>query len=212
MTHFLESYGYVAVFVLTVIEAACIPIPSEVTLGLGGALASAAFVSGSKAHPVHLNLVLVIVVAVCGELVGSLLAYLVGRTGGRAFVDNYGKYFLVTHADLDKAEAWFARRGEPVVLFGRVIPVVRAFISLPAGLAEMNLTRFVVYTVVGVAAWVSIICSIGYELGGSYTSLTKGFNCARYVIAIGVVGAVALWAVHRYRAIKAQQAAGGSTG
>jgi len=198
LNHFLESYGYFAIFFLTVLEAACIPIPSEVTLGLGGAMATGAIV-GSK-H--HLDLGVVIAVAIAGEMVGSLIAYTVGRTGGRAIVDRYGRYILLTHKDLDRAEAWFAKRGEPVVLFGRVIPIVRCFISLAAGLAEMQLTRFVVYTLIGVAAWVSILCSIGYAAGSSWESMTKGFGYAGYVVAAGIVVVLVLWAVHRYRHIK----------
>jgi membrane protein DedA with SNARE-associated domain len=204
MTRFLLDYGYMAVFFLTVVEAACIPIPSEVTLGLGGALASGALLPGSK---VHLNLGLVMLVAVAGELTGSLLAYTVGRTGGRALVDRYGKYVLLTHKDLDRAEAWFDRRGEPIVLFGRVIPLVRCFISLAAGLAEMNLTKFVIFTTIGCAAWVAVLCSIGYALGDSYASVTKGFGYAGYVIAAGIVVVLGLWAVHRFRAIKAHEQA-----
>jgi membrane protein DedA with SNARE-associated domain len=197
------NWSYLAIFFFTVLESACVPIPSEVTLGLGGALASGAVISGSHAH---LNLGVVILVAIAGSLVGSMLAYVVGRTGGRALVDRFGKYVLLTHADLDRSEAWFARRGEPVVLFGRVIPVIRTFISLPAGMAEMNVTKFLVFTTIGVTAWVSLLCSIGYALGDSYASVTKGFGYAGYVVAAAIVVALALWAVHRYRAIKAQGA------
>ena len=118
MTHFISQWGYVAIFVLTVAEAACIPIPSELTLGLGGALASGR-VSGKS-----LELVFVILIGVAGELVGSSIAYVVGRTGGRALVDRFGKYVLLSHRDLDRAEAWFARRGPSAVLVGRVVPVV----------------------------------------------------------------------------------------
>ena len=203
MTKFLLDYGYLAIFFLTVLEAACIPIPSEVTLGLGGALASGALLPGSK---VQLNLGVVILVAIAGELLGSLIAYTIGRTGGRTLVDRFGKYILLTHADLDRAEAWFDRRGEPFVLFGRMISVVRCFISLTAGLAEMNITKFMVFTTIGVAAWVSVLCSIGYAVGGSYESVTKGFGYAGYIVAAGIVGVLALWAVHRYRSIKAHEA------
>ncbi|HXX89279.1 MAG TPA: DedA family protein [Acidimicrobiales bacterium] len=199
MTNLLLHYGYAAIFVLTVLEAACIPIPSELTLGLGGALASGALLPGSK---VHLNLGVVILIAIVGELIGSMLAYLVGRTGGRALVDRYGKYILVSHKDLDRAEAWFNRRGEPVVLFGRVIPIVRCFISLAAGLAEMNVARFLLFTTIGVGVWVSLLASIGYAVGGSYESVTKGFGYAGYVIAAGAVVVLAAFIVHRYRAVK----------
>src|SRR3974390_2684913 len=103
MTRFLLDYGYLAIFLLTVGEASAIPIPSELTLGLGGALASGALLPGSK---VHLNLGVVLAVALVGEMLGSMFAYVVGRTGGRALVDRYGKYVLLTHGDLDRAQAW----------------------------------------------------------------------------------------------------------
>ena len=113
MQQLLATWGYLAVFLLTVLESACIPIPSEVTLGLGGALASGAVIRGAQGH---LDLGLVIVVGIAGSVCGSLLAYVVGRTGGRTLVDRYGRYVLLSHSDLDKAETWFSRRGEWMVL------------------------------------------------------------------------------------------------
>jgi membrane protein DedA with SNARE-associated domain len=198
LNNFLLSYGYLAIFFLTVLEAACIPIPSEITLGLGGAMASGAI--GASKH--HLDLGIVIAVAIAGEMVGSLIAYTVGRTGGRAIVDRYGRYVLLTHKDLDRAEAWFAKRGEPVVLFGRVVPVVRCFISLAAGLAEMQITKFVIYSLIGISVWVTVLCSIGYAAGSSWESVTKGFGYAGYVAVAAVVVLLVIWGVHRYRHIK----------
>lgn len=202
MNQFLQNWGYLAIFVLTVLESACVPIPSEVTLGLGGALASGAVVSGLHGD---LNLGLVIVVGTLGSVVGSLLAYWVGRTGGRAFVDRFGRFVLLTQRDLDRAEAWFARRGEWAVLVGRVLPVVRTFISLPAGMAEMNLTRFVVFTTIGVAAWVSLLSTIGYVAGASWDSVTKGFSTASYVVAAAAVVSAGVFAVLRIRALRAER-------
>ena len=201
MTHFISTYGYLAVFLLTVVEAACIPIPSELTLGLAGALASGAV------DPHHkLNLVLVIVIGVLGELIGSFIAYVVGRTGGRAFVDRFGKYLLLTHKDLDRAEAWFERRGDSAVLIGRVVPVVRTFISFPAGVAEMPVVAFGVFTAIGVTVWIGVLAGIGYALGSSYHSMVKAFGDASYVVAALVVVALAFTIVHRVRAVRAEQA------
>jgi membrane protein DedA with SNARE-associated domain len=203
--HFISSWGYVAIFLFTVAEAACIPIPSEITLGLGGALASGATLSGGiEHHP--LNLALVIVVGVAGELVGSFASYAVGRTGGRALVDRFGKYLLLTHKDLDRAEAWFKRRGDPAVLIGRVVPVVRTFISFPAGVAEMSLVPFGLFTAVGVTVWVSALASAGYALGSKWHSLVKGFGDASYVAAALAVLAVAAVLVHRLRVVRAERA------
>ncbi len=207
MEHFIISHSYLAIFVLTVAEAACIPVPSEITLGLGGALASGYSPSG---HVVvhHPKLALVILVGIAGELVGSYAAYVVGRTGGRAAVDRFGKYLLLSHRDLDRAEAWFARRGEPTVLIGRVIPLVRAFVSLPAGVAEMNPVRFGAFTVVGVAVWVAGLASIGYALGSSWHSMVRGFGAAGYVAAAAVAVVLVLGLVHRIRAVREAAAAG----
>ncbi len=201
MEHFITSWGYLAIFVLTVAEAACIPVPSEITLGLGGALASGYTLQGTvEHHPLHLPYV--ILVGICGELVGSFLAYGVGRTGGRAIVDRFGKYLLLSHRDLDRAEAWFARRGEPTVLVGRVIPVVRAFISLPAGVAEMDPLRFGAYTVIGVAVWVAGLASLGYGLGSRWHTMVKGFGDVGYVAAGIAVVVLALGFVHRVRLVR----------
>jgi membrane protein DedA with SNARE-associated domain len=201
VTQFILAHSYLAIFLLTVAEAACIPIPSELTLGLAGALASGAI------YPHHkLTLILVIVIGVAGELVGSFIAYVVGRTGGRAFVDRFGKYVLLTHRDLDRAEAWFARRGPSAVLFGRVVPVVRTFISFPAGVAEMPVVAFGVFTAIGVTVWIGVLAGIGYALGSSYHSMVKAFGDASYVVAALVVVALALTIVHRFRAMRAEQA------
>ncbi len=206
MQHFLETWGYLAVFVLTVLESACVPIPSEVTLGMGGALASGAVIGGTRGD---LTLGLVIVVGIAGSIVGSLIAYVVGRTGGRALVDRYGKYVLLSHADLDTAEAWFARRGEWMVLYGRVLPFVRTFISLPAGMAEMSVTKFTVLTAAGVAVWVTLLSGIGYALGDSWNSMVAAFGYAGYVVGGAVVVLIVGFLVHRYRAGASERRPGG---
>ena len=133
MEHFLETWGYLAVFILSFISSMGLPVGAEVAIIYGGVLASGQIAN----EPHHLNLVAVIVVATLAEVLGSLVGYLIGYFGGRPLVDRVGKYVLLTHKDLDRAEAWFARRGEPVVLFGRFIPLLRSFVSLAAGLGEM---------------------------------------------------------------------------
>jgi len=198
----LETWGYLAIFVLTVLESACVPIPSEVTLGLGGALASGAVIGGTEGH---LNLALVIIIGIIGSVAGSLLAYVVGRTGGRAFIDRYGKYVLLAHADLEKAESWFSRRGEWMVLYGRVIPVIRTFISLPAGIAEMNLAKFMTLTSIGVTIWVTVLTCVGYGLGSSWNSMVGAFGIAGYVAAGAVAMLIAGFLIHRYRWIRSER-------
>ena len=108
-------------------------------------------------------------VATLAEVLGSLAGYLIGYFGGRPLVDRVGKYVLLTHKDLDRAEAWFARRGEPFVLFGRFIPLLRSFVSFAAGLGEMAMAKFLVFTVIGCAVWCTALISLGYSLGSSYS-------------------------------------------
>ncbi len=199
--HFLIQNGYVAIFFLAILESACIPIPSEVTFAIAGALCSTAFVS--TFHETHvLNLGVVIVLGVVGSVIGSYIAYIVGRTGGRAFVDRWGKYVLLSHADLDKSESWFKKRGGLTVLLGRVIPVVRTFISFPAGMAEMNPASFGIFTTIGVTAWVSLLTVLGYNFGGQYQKWTKGISWAGYLIVIAVIMVIGVFIWHRYQAVK----------
>lgn len=201
MEHFLETWGYLAIFVLSFISTMALPVGSEVAIIYGGVLAS-----GQIAHePHHLDLALVIVVALVGELLGSLAGYLIGSLGGRPLVDRFGRYVLLTHRDLDRAEAWFARRGDPFVLFGRFIPLLRSFVSFAAGLGEMALAKFVLFTAIGCAVWCTALASLGYSLGASYNHVLKGFSYAGYVLAALAVVAVAVVFAHRVRAVRLER-------
>jgi membrane protein DedA with SNARE-associated domain len=191
----------VAVFGLTFISSMGLPVGSELAVIYGGVLAS-----GQIPHePHHLNLVIVIVLAALGEVLGSSAGYAIGFFGGRPLVDRFGKYVLLTHKDLDRAEAWFERRGEPLVLFGRFIPLLRSFVSFAAGLGEMAVGKFVAFTVIGCAIWCTALASTGYALGSSYNHVLKGFNDAGYVLAaLAVIAVVGLF-VHRFRQVRAEQ-------
>jgi membrane protein DedA with SNARE-associated domain len=203
MEHFLETWGYVAVFGLSFISAMGLPVGAELAVIYGGVLAS-----GQIAHePHHLNLVVVIVSATLGEVLGSLAGYLIGYYGGRPLVDRFGRYVLLTHRDLDRAEAWFARRGEPLVLFGRFIPLLRSFVSLAAGLGEMAVGKFVAYTVIGCVIWCTALSSLGFALGSSYNHVLKGFSDAGYALAALAVMAVVVLFVHRLRVVRGERRA-----
>ena len=203
MEHFLETWGYLAVFVLSFISAMGLPVGAELALIFGGVLASSA---GAEAnHVSQLSLALVIVLAILGEVLGSLAGYAIGRYGGRPLVDKFGKYLLLTHRDLDRADSWFARRGEPVVLFGRFIPLLRSFVSFAAGLGEMALGKFSVFTVIGCAVWCTALCSLGYSLGSSYNHVLKAFSYAGYVLGVLAVIAVAVVFWHRLREYRKQR-------
>lgn len=203
MTHFLESAGYAAVFILSFISSMGLPVGSELAIIGGGAFAS------GKVHGVApLNLPVVIILATLGEVLGSGVGYAIGRYGGRPLVDRFGKYVLLTHKDLDRAEAWFARRGEPVVFFGRFIPLLRSFVSFAAGLGEMAIGKFFLYTVIACAIWCTALASLGYSLGSTYDHVVKAFSYAGFVIVALAVVAVAVVFWHRWRSYKAEQVQG----
>ena len=201
MQSFVTNYGYAAIFILAMLESMCIPVPSEIIFIFGGASCTVAV---AHLHPLGLGWV--IVIGVLGELTGAIIAYTVGRTLGRTIVDRWGKWILLTHKDLDKAEAWFAKYGPYSIVVGRVIPIIRSVISVPAGLAEMNPVRFVALTAVGSAIWVSVLSALGYAAGQNWQKYNKFFHTVQYpVIAIAVlVLAFGFW--HRWQSVKKQNA------
>jgi membrane protein DedA with SNARE-associated domain len=209
MTNFLLAHTYLAVFGLSLISSLGIPVGAELAIIGGGALASGqVLMSGSGHHYFHLSLAAVILLATAGEVIGSLAGYLIGMYGGRPLVDKAGKYVLLTHKDLDRAEQWFARRGEPLVFFGRFVPLLRSFVSLAAGLGEMALGKFLAFTVVGVAIWCTVLTLVGKSLGGTYQHVVHNFSDAGYIIAALAVLAVAFLLYHRIRAVRAERQAG----
>ena len=212
LTNFLFHYSYFAIFALSFISSMGIPVGSELAIIGGGALASGdvhKLLSDGQQNPhefFHLSLVVVILLALLGEVLGSTVGYLIGAKGGRLAVDKWGKYLLLTHKDLDRAEAWFDRRGEPVVLFGRFIPLLRSFISLVAGLAEMALAKFLIFTVIGCAVWCTGLSLLGYSLGSTYDHVQKSFSYATYVLLVLAVLAVAFLIWHRFRTLREERA------
>jgi membrane protein DedA with SNARE-associated domain len=208
MEHFLESWGYLAIFVLSFISAMGIPVGAEIAIIYGGVLASGQ-VPG-EGHP--LNIVAVILVATAAELAGSLAGYLIGSFGGRPLVDRVGKFVLLSHRDLDRAEEWFARRGEPLVFFGRFIPLLRSFVSFAAGLGEMALPKFVAFTFLGCAMWCAALTSLGYSLGSTYHHVLKDFTDAGYAFAAIAVIVVIAALLHRLRVIRSERTAAGTGG
>jgi membrane protein DedA with SNARE-associated domain len=182
--HFITSYGILAVFVLMLAESACIPVPSELIMLLGGALAAGA-VAG--AHP---NLALIIVAGVLGNVAGSYVAWAAGRYWGQAAVRRWGPRVGIREHDIDRATGWFGRHGPAAVFFGRLVPVVRTFISLPAGFAAMPAARFGVYTTLGCIPWTAGLGIAGYYLGSNWQSVANAFHGPTYLIAAVVVVAV----------------------
>jgi membrane protein DedA with SNARE-associated domain len=197
-TAFVKSAGYTAIFILSVLQSCCVPTSSELTLGFAGVQASQ--------H--HLNLVAVILVGAVGETVGAFIAYFIGRYGGRAFVDRYGRYVLLSHHDLDRAEAWYQRNGNWGVLVSRLIPVIRNFVAIPAGVAEVPLVRFGILTFIGSLIWDGAMAGIGYGVGGQWEKVMHGVSYAGYIIAVLALAAIVFVIWHRYRSYKAATAQG----
>jgi membrane protein DedA with SNARE-associated domain len=195
--HIITSYGYLAVFLLMLAESACIPIPSELIMPLGGAMAAGA-VAGT--HP---SLTGIILAGVAGNVAGSYVAWGIGRYGGHAAARRRGGRARLREHDIDRATAWFDRYGPTAVLLGRMVPVVRTFISLPAGFAGMPALRFGVFTTIGCVPWITGLALAGYALGSNWQSVTNGFHGPTYVvaaiIAVVLVVAVALRFRRRHR-------------
>jgi membrane protein DedA with SNARE-associated domain len=191
LQHFIATYGYAAIFLLMLAESACIPIPSELIMTFGGALAAGA-VPGSK-----LNLAGVIIAGTAGNVVGSYVAWGVGRYGGQPALRRWGRRLRITDHDLDRATRWFDRYGPRAVLIGRLLPVVRTFISLPAGIAGMKPIRFGIYTTIGCIPWTAALAWAGYAVGANWHSIVNGFHGPTYIVAALVVIALAI-GVWRY--------------
>lgn len=191
MQHFIASYGYAAIFLLMLLESACIPVPSELIMTFGGALAAGA-VPGTG-----LNLAGVIIAGVAGNVAGSYVAWAVGRYGGQTALRRWGRRLRVRDHELERAGQWFDRYGPRAVLIGRLLPVVRTFISLPAGLAGMDPVRFGIYTTLGCIPWTAALACAGYVVGANWHSIVDAFRGPTYVIAALMVIALAV-AAWRY--------------
>jgi membrane protein DedA with SNARE-associated domain len=202
MQGFLQSWGYVAIIVFGVLQAACIPISSELTFLLGGALASAGF---SATH--HLNLALVIILGTVAELAGSYISYFVGRIGGHPLVRRWGRYVLITEHDVARAERFLVGRGVWALPVARMLPLVRAFASLVSGIVDVPPVRFGVLNLIGTLIYVSALSSIGYSLGHEYGRVSHDLSNISYVIVVLVVVAIAGFVLIRLRQFRKEKEA-----
>lgn len=184
MQTFITHYGYAAILVLMLAESACIPIPSEVTMMLGGALAAGA-VAGAQ-----LNLAAVVAAGVAGNVVGSYLAWAVGRYAGDVAWRRLGRYVGLRDRDIDTAQRWFDRHGAAAVFIARLLPAVRTFISLPAGFARMRPVRFGLYTTAGCIPWTLGLAVAGYQVGANWRAIADAFHGPTLLIAAIVAAAV----------------------
>jgi len=159
----MSATGYFGVFFMMVLESMIFPIPSELVMPFAGFLA----VQGD------LNFLLVCIFATLGSLVGSSLSYFIGKYGGNKIVLKYGRYILVDEDDLIKTENWFRKKGEKTIFIGRLIPVVRHLISIPAGIGRMNFKKFCLYTAAGAMIWNSFLAYLGYALGKNWDKVRQ---------------------------------------
>ncbi len=206
ITEYLGRYGYEAVFVLMVLESACIPIPSEVTMLFGGAAANATFAATLPGEPAHLNFIAIGLVGAVANVVGSWIAYWIGLRGGRPLIERWGRYVFLRPHELDRAEAWFADHGEAAVFVSRLLPVIRTFISVPAGVAKMPFGKFTIYTFLGVIPWTYGLTYIGVLVGDNWRTVLEYFDLPTLVIGAIVVGAAAYWYIRRRRRLASEGA------
>jgi membrane protein DedA with SNARE-associated domain len=195
-SHLVRTGGLPMIFVLMAVGSACIPVPSEVVMLFAGF--AVADKTGSGAHH-HLTMTGVVLAGLIGTMVGSWVAYAVGRGGRLELLERHGGKIHMGPAQIARADKWFRRYGQRIVLFGRLVPLIRAFVSLPAGVARMPVGRFTVLTLIGSLPWVLGLALVGHAVGGDWTSVRKGFEYVDYVLIALIVLAVGYLIVRRRR-------------
>ena len=185
----IGNLGYWGVFIGMTLESACIPIPSEIIMPF----------SGFVVWQGHTNMTLIgiTIVGAFGNLLGSLIAYYVGLKGGRPLLEKYGKYLLITHNKLELADKWFFKYGSEAVLISRFLPIIRTFISLPAGIAHMDLKKFITYTFIGSLPWSFALGYIGTQLGPNWSMIQGYFHILDIIIGIGIIGII-IYLIYKY--------------
>jgi membrane protein DedA with SNARE-associated domain len=191
----ISSGGYVGIALLMAIESACIPLPSEIIMPFAGYLVSVG----------RFNLYWAATAGAIGCNLGSIVAYEVGKRGGRPLAERWGRYVLIGPGELDTADRFFKRFGSIAVLIGRLLPVIRSFIAFPAGVARMPLVPFHLYTFLGSWPWCFGLAWVGMKLGDKWNSdprVKAAFHSADLVIGLVVIAAIAFYIWHRVRGLK----------
>ncbi|MBE9181644.1 DedA family protein [Oculatella sp. LEGE 06141] len=187
----VSSLGYLGITLLMFLENLFPPIPSELIMPLAGFTASQG----------ELNTALAVVAGIVGSVLGALLWYFIGDWVGEArlkqIADQYGKWLTVSSQDIDKASGWFERRGSFAVFVGRIIPGIRTFISVPAGISRMHLLPFLVYTTLGSAVWVTLLTYLGYSLGRNYPVVERFIGPISAIILLSLMTAFVVWVIKR---------------
>lgn len=184
----ISSSGYLGIAGLMALESACIPIPSEVIMPFAGYLVTTG----------RFSLFLVIILGAFGNLIGSWIAYAIGARGGRAFVTKYGKYILINQEEIDGADRFFKKYGSLSVFFSRVLPIIRTFISLPAGIAKMPFWKFSFYTFVGSLFWSAVLAYLGVFLGNKWQVIEIYFKKFDWLIGILLVVGIIYFIYKKY--------------
>jgi len=179
VTGLIDNLGYWGIFILTTIESAGLPIPSEIVMPYGGFMASP--------HGI-LHVVYIAVIGTLGTGLGSSIGYFTGAWGGKQLVDKYGKYLGATPQKREKAERWFSKYGEAACLYTRLLPVVRSVVNVPAGLLKMDFKKFLAYTMIGAFPWCMALAFVGYILGENWQSI-MGYS---HVLTLSVAAIVVI--------------------
>ena len=217
LTSLIGNHGLYAVFGLMAIDAV-FPAASELVMLYGGALAAAAFAGqhvdlfGTRISSGAWAYVAIALAGTLGYLVGSIGGWAIGRYGGRPLLERHGRWLHLGEDKLERAERWFDRWDDLAVLIGRVTPVIRSFISIPAGIFRMPFWRYVVFTLIGSAAWAFALAGAGYGLGNSYERFHRDFRFVDYAVAAAILALVAYLIVRRRRSSRLSSGARDSTG
>src|SRR5215471_19992140 len=191
LTQVMTSHGYLALIIFAFVEACCIPISSEITFAFAGVIAAT--------QPNKFSVLAVIIIGTLAEMGGSLTSYAIGRRGGRTLLERYGKWVLISHSDLQRAERFFDGRGAWAVAVARLLPLVRCFASFGAGVVEIPLLPFAVFSLIGTAAWATALTLLGYNLGSTVDKFFKSFSVVGIVlVALGLIALVA----HRIHVVR----------
>jgi membrane protein DedA with SNARE-associated domain len=191
LTTVMTSHGYLALIILAFVEACCIPISSEITFAFAGVIAFQ--------HPDKFTIAAVIIIGTIAELAGSTLAYAVGRRGGRHLLEKYGRWVLISHSDLDRAERFFAGRGSWAVAVARALPLVRCFAGFGAGVVEVPALPFTIFNAIGTLVWTTALTLLGYNLGSTVDRFFKTFSVAGIILVVLLLGGLIAHRVHAVR-------------
>lgn len=195
------EWGYPGIVVMMFLESSCFPFPSEVVMIPAGYLSSPGYVGSAQYKPDHeMNLYVAIAMGIIGSWLGALFNYYLALVLGRPLLLKWGKYFFISEKNFDKGERFFQRHGEIGTFTGRLIPVVRQYISLPAGIARMNMAHFLFWTGLGAGIWVAVLAVIGYVAGQNQALIEKYSRQATIGVVLFSVVAIAVYAwIHRRR-------------